>query len=329
MKSLSQRLATDAEIIVSLVQTPISHFIVSFSNYALTDTGLNYIFQSLLLYADIVERDMFGFIFPWNHNSSFDRGPSPRNPTLEFYTPLFQQFFTTLPEKSLYFQDILRNDLSFVFETPETLSKLFDFSLKTKIYSVPELFHLIDQIILYSIHQGHPHYVFQVLAAGLDPIGIIGDILPAVSPPELRDSREKGAKLARNMELEIFKNVSQLIGYPDNCGGMTCPGGSVSNMSAMTLALWRVFPHLKTSGVVGSGYHPVLFVASNAHYSFAKGAMLLGLGSKSCIPVAVDAQGRMIPSELLSAIMLAKNEGKDPFFVAVAAGTTDIGVYDR
>ena len=50
--------------------------------------------------------------------------------------------------------------------------------------------------------------------------------------------------------------------------------------------------------------------------------MVLGLGMQSCIKVACDKFGRMIPAELEAAIEKAKKEGQTPFFINATAGST-------
>lgn len=55
---------------------------------------------------------------------------------------------------------------------------------------------------------------------------------------------------------------------------------------------------------------------------------MLGLGSDNVWSVPIDAQGRLIPSELSKLVRKAKDEGKTPFYVNATAGTTVLGSYD-
>jgi glutamate decarboxylase len=55
---------------------------------------------------------------------------------------------------------------------------------------------------------------------------------------------------------------------------------------------------------------------------------MCGLGTKNVWSVPIDAQGRMVPSELESLVDKAKSEGKTPFYVNATAGTTVLGSFD-
>lgn len=65
-----------------------------------------------------------------------------------------------------------------------------------------------------------------------------------------------------------------------------------------------------------------------SHYSIAKAAHWIGLGTENVVEVLSDETGRMIPSELESQIKLSLEQGKIPFFVNATAGTTVLGAYD-
>ena len=65
-----------------------------------------------------------------------------------------------------------------------------------------------------------------------------------------------------------------------------------------------------------------------SHYSIAKAAHWIGLGTENVVKVLSDEAGRMIPSELESQIKLSLEQGKIPFFVNATAGTTVLGAYD-
>lgn len=55
---------------------------------------------------------------------------------------------------------------------------------------------------------------------------------------------------------------------------------------------------------------------------------MCGLGSDNVWSVPVDSSGKMIPSDLESLVVKAKEEGKTPFYVNATAGTTVLGSYD-
>ena len=121
------------------------------------------------------------------------------------------------------------------------------------------------------------------------------------------------------MENEVLRSLRQLIGWTEG-DGIFCPGGSTSNMYAMNLARFQLFPEVKSQGLCGlprlavftssrvkslfsyvahvgmfkwgflSNYDGVMtgMVFSQSHYSVKKGATLLGIGTDNVIMVKVN-----------------------------------------
>ena len=110
-------------------------------------------------------------------------------------------------------------------------------------------------------------------------------------------------------------------------GGVTMPGGSASNITALVVARNQLFPETKGGGYEGKKF--VLFTSAHGHYSIEKAAQICGMGISSAWPVPVDSSGRMIVSELQRLVKKARAEGFTPFFVSASGGTTVRGAYDR
>lgn len=129
------------------------------------------------------------------------------------------------------------------------------------------------------------------------------------------------------IEKATTKYLATLFGYPPQfSGGISQPGGSASNSSAIVIARNTLYPSTKTEG---NGTHKfTLFTSAHGHYSVEKAANLFGLGSQNVIPVPVDSAGRMLPSALEDLILASKSRGETPFFVNATAGTTVHGSFD-
>uniref|UniRef100_A0A671X4R1 Glutamate decarboxylase 2 n=1 Tax=Sparus aurata TaxID=8175 RepID=A0A671X4R1_SPAAU len=105
----------------------------------------------------------------------------------------------------------------------------------------------------------------------------------------------------------------------------TC--GAISNMYAMLLARFKMFPEVKEKGM-SSVPRLVAFTSEHSHFSIKKGAAALGIGTESVICIKVDESGKMIPADLERRIVEAKQKGFVPFFVSATAGTTVYGAFD-
>lgn len=125
----------------------------------------------------------------------------------------------------------------------------------------------------------------------------------------------------------MAKRLANLFGFTGpRAGGITCQGGSASNLTSLVIARNTLFPETKTAG--SAGHRFALFTSEHGHYSVEKAAVACGMGSDSVVKVAVDSAGRMVPAALRDAIRRAKDEGKTPLYVNATAGTTVWGSYD-
>lgn len=109
-------------------------------------------------------------------------------------------------------------------------------------------------------------------------------------------------------------------------GGVSQPGGSAANLTALVVARNILFPSTKSDGYDGRRF--IILVSANAHYSLEKAAQICGFGSSNIWSVPVDAQGSLRVSELEVLIRKARDKDLTPFFVCATAGTTVLGAYD-
>lgn len=131
------------------------------------------------------------------------------------------------------------------------------------------------------------------------------------------------------IEKHTAKSLANLFGFTGpRAGGVTCQGGSSSNLTSIVIARNTLYPECKTQGNSGAPGPLILFTSVHGHYSVEKAAVTCGLGSASVWTVPVDATGRMDPSALRTLIQRAKAEGKTPLYVNATAGTTVLGSYD-
>ena len=129
------------------------------------------------------------------------------------------------------------------------------------------------------------------------------------------------------IEKTVAKALAARFGFTDAfAGGVSQPGGSGANLTALVIARNSMYPETKARG---SGERKfVLFTSAHGHYSFEKAAQICGLGSEAVRPVPVDAQGQMLGGELARMIQEVRAAGETPFFVNATAGTTVLGSYD-
>jgi glutamate decarboxylase len=129
------------------------------------------------------------------------------------------------------------------------------------------------------------------------------------------------------IEKVTARALAKLFGlHGPNAGGITCQGGSSSNLTSLVVARNTLYPECRTAGNAPRDF--VVFTSAHGHYSVEKSAMVCGMGSSAVWPVPVDEAGRMKPDALHEMVVKAKAEGKTPFYVNATGGTTVRGSYE-
>lgn len=131
------------------------------------------------------------------------------------------------------------------------------------------------------------------------------------------------------VEKQTAKAFANLFGFTGpRAGGISCQGGSASNLTSIAIARNALYPEAKTGGNASVSGPFVLFTSAHGHYSVEKAAVTCGFGSSAVWTVSVDEAGRMDASALRALVVRAKAEGKIPLYVNATAGTTVLGSYD-
>lgn len=134
------------------------------------------------------------------------------------------------------------------------------------------------------------------------------------------------------IEKHTARRLASLFGFTGpRAGGVTCQGGSSSNLTSLVTARNTLYPATKTAGHAATpptGPFAV-FTSVHGHYSVEKAAVTCGLGSAAVWTVPVDPKtGQMDPAQLQARIREARDKGHTPLYVNATAGTTVLGSYD-
>ncbi|KAK0147655.1 Acidic amino acid decarboxylase GADL1 [Merluccius polli] len=210
------------------------------------------------------------------------------------------------------------------WRSPEDLKELLDLALREEGEAPAETLQHCRDAIRYSIKTNHPHF-FNQLYVGVDPYAMVGSFVTDATQPS--QYTYEMAPVHSLIEDVVLGKMMELIGWVEGGDGIFNPGGSMSNMYAMNLARFQHCPDVKELGLSASP-RLVLFTTKECHYSVAKAAAFLGIGTKNVYMVPTDKRGKMIPMALEKQIRAAKSEGAVPFMVSATAGTTVLGSFD-
>nr|XP_055045198.1 cysteine sulfinic acid decarboxylase isoform X2 [Misgurnus anguillicaudatus] len=209
------------------------------------------------------------------------------------------------------------------WKDPDQLRSLLDLELRDHGESHKQLLKRVKDVAKYSVKTCHPRF-FNQLFAGVDYHALTGRFLTET----LNTSQYtyEVAPVFVLMEEEVLRKLRSLVGWSEG-DGIFCPGGSLSNMYAMSTARYWAFPNVKTQGLWAIP-RLAIFTSQQSHYSMMKAAAFLGIGTENVFVVKADERGSMIPEDLEAKIVLAKSQDAVPFFVNATAGTTVQGAFD-
>lgn len=186
------------------------------------------------------------------------------------------------------------------------------------------LVDVVAKVLQYSVNTWDQGFLDK-LYASTNAVGVVSELLLAVLNTNAHVYQV--SPVLTLIEKSTTKYLASLFSLPAaTSGGISQPGGSASNSTAIVVARNTLYPSTKTDG---NGTHKfTLFTSAHGHYSVEKAANLFGLGTRSVISIPVDPAGQMIPSALESAILASKARGETPFFLNATAGTTVHGSFD-
>uniref|UniRef100_A0A8C5CR97 Glutamate decarboxylase 2 n=1 Tax=Gadus morhua TaxID=8049 RepID=A0A8C5CR97_GADMO len=189
------------------------------------------------------------------------------------------------------------------FHYPNELMQRNNWELQDEPESLDDILVSCRATLKYAIKTAHPRY-FNQLSTGLDMVGLAADWLTSTANTNM--FTYEVAPVFVLLEYVTLKKMREIIGWQDGSGdGIFSPGGAISNMYAMLLARFKMFPEVKEKGM-SSVPRLAAFTSEHSHFSIKKGAAALGIGTESVICV----------------------KGFVPFFVSATAGTTVYGAFD-
>ena len=189
------------------------------------------------------------------------------------------------------------------------------------------LAELPGQLFEHSLLNAHPRF-FGYITAPPAPIGILGDFLAAAVNPNVGARALSPA--ATEIEVQTVRWIAQLIGYPDDCGGLLVSGGNMANIVCLLAArAARAGWEVRKEGVGGSRARPlVAYCSAETHTWIQKGADLAGLGTDAVRWIATDTALRMDVTALARAIDDDVAAGNVPFLVVGTGGSVSTGAVD-
>ncbi|KAF1738451.1 L-aspartate decarboxylase dtxS4 [Beauveria bassiana] len=186
------------------------------------------------------------------------------------------------------------------------------------------LIDTIQDLLRYSVNTWDQGWMDK-LTASTNPVGVISEMVLGILNTNVHVYHVSPALTV--VEKETGRALAAYFGFRGpRAGGVTCQGGSSSNLTSLVIARNALYPDTRENG--GEGYRFVIFTSEASHYSIEKAAVACGMGAASCVGVPTDRDGRMCVTALRRLVREAKARGCTPLYVNATAGTTVMGVYD-
>jgi aromatic-L-amino-acid decarboxylase len=178
-----------------------------------------------------------------------------------------------------------------------------------------------------SVLVGHGRFWGYVHGAA-SPLGALADMLAAALNSPVTSPRT--GPMSSAIEEQTIRWMAELVGFPTNCGGLFLSGGSAANQVALFAALYsRALWDVRELGMSHPRAATIrVYATRETHSSVTKALVLLGLGTRALVEVAVDAEGRMDANDLARRVAFDREDGLQPLVVVASAGTTSTGAMD-
>ncbi|MAX65665.1 MAG: pyridoxal-dependent decarboxylase [Bacteriovoracaceae bacterium] len=208
------------------------------------------------------------------------------------------------------------------YEPATKLKSLLNLNLDENGVAEDLLLEEIKKYLKYSVRTTHPQFNNQ-LNGGFNFEALLAEIISFISNTSM--ATYEIAPVATLIERKLIEELNKKIGYHDG-GGIMLTGGSNANMLAIHCARNTHLADVKFRG--NQGKDLCIFVSEEAHYSFKKAVMLMGIGLDNLILVKANKDGKMQAEDLENKIIAVKEAGRTPIMIASTCGTTVKGAFD-
>lgn len=202
--------------------------------------------------------------------------------------------------------------------SPEVLKQMIDSTIPYKGKAPEKVLQEVTQLVLdQMIHLDHPRQ-FAWVPSPSNFISVMGDLI--ASGFNIFSGLWVTASGAAQIELTTLQWLITLMEMPAQSGGLFVSGGSVANLTALTVAR-----QVKLENRIEKA---VIYCTDQTHSSNDRALKILNFLPSQLTRIPTDEHFCMDMAALYSQIEKDIQQGKKPFCVIVNAGTTNTGAVD-
>lgn len=209
----------------------------------------------------------------------------------------------------------------------EAMIAILNEPLPDKGRSIEELFQEFSDIIVpNSTEVNHPRFLPYVLPSP-NGISVFAEALAAALNQNCNLWTLSPA--ANAVEQRVISWFYELFSFPKESGGIITSGGSMANLTALTVARDKYLgKNARKEGLQGRKSPLVLYTSEEAHNSIDKAAAILGIGINHVRHIPCDKNFQIRTDLLKNTIIEDRRDGFSPFCVVGSAGTVTTGSID-
>jgi len=244
---------------------------------------------------------------------------------LDFAPDQFRKHIDEASELILRTHSSLENRKVFHGYSSEEVAKIISESLPIDEKPMSDVLKEVEgKVIPYATFNSGPFCNPYVLSCG-NQAGTIASFIEAF----LNQNCGKWHLSAIGTEMEqlVIRWLSEFMGVPDHDKGILVSGGSMANLTCLSVARNTRLTSVRTQGLIDQ--KPLItFVSSEVHHCVISAIELLGLGKDNIRIIPVNPDFTMDLRALEDAITETITTGSIPFCVVASAGTVNTGAID-
>ena len=181
-----------------------------------------------------------------------------------------------------------------------------------------------DALFTQSLHNGHPRFMGYITSSAA-PAGMLADLLASALNPNC--GAWTLSPVPSEIEAQTVRWISELLGYPTDCGGIMVSGGNMANMVGFWAARVAAGGDEIRSGGQGDRRLAV-YASAETHTWVQKATDLSGMGTDAVRWIPTGADLRMDLEALTTRMDQDIAAGWAPMMVVGTAGSVMTGAID-
>ena len=208
---------------------------------------------------------------------------------------------------------------------PEEVKEVFDQPIPEQGQSPEEVYREFKEYIFpYNKGNVHPRFFAWIQGTGT-PMGTFGDLLASGMNP----NTAIGEHSAMYVDRQVVNWCKQLMNFPNEASGILVSGGSMANITALTVARNSYGEEkIRQRGLKAASGQLLIYCSVETHSCILKAAEIIGLGTDAGRKIGVNERYELDVQLLKAQLDEDLQAGFLPFCLVGNAGTVNTGAID-